>query len=119
MNLLCLLTGHKWKVQRCIRTGCEAWRTIEKPIKPTITKHLQFMYYPSMSEVKAADREQLARWHRFLPSPGTHVAGSTDPVSDAITERELSVMAEICSRFEEKGGWSPELSKAIGHTPVQ
>jgi len=71
------------------------------------------MYYPTISEVQQASREQLAKWHRYLPSPGFHAAG-TDAY-DEVVEREAAVLAEICSRFEELGGWSPELSKAIGH----
>lgn len=82
------------------------------------------MKYPTLETVRTADREQLARWHRFLPSPGlSAMEDDSDPDEsadfDAIEEQELAVMAEICARFEELGGWSPELSKSIGHALYQ
>jgi len=58
--------------------------------------------YPVQEQVEKADREQLARWHRFLPCPET-------------TE-EADIMEEIEERFEAMGGFTPELSKKIGWT---
>lgn len=39
MNLLCLTLGHKWNVQRCDRTGCEAWRSIARDTKKASVNH--------------------------------------------------------------------------------
>ncbi len=79
------------------------------------------MYYPTKDEVCKADRAQLARWHRFLPSPGTHAFDAKLPGRsyDNVVEEEMNILADICTRFEELGGWSPELSKAIGQNPPQ
>lgn len=79
------------------------------------------MFYPTKAEVCAASREQLARWHRFLPSPGSNAFDAQLPGRsyDAVVEDEMNIMADICARFEELGGWSPELSKSIGHNPPQ
>jgi hypothetical protein len=56
--------------------------------------------YPSMKDVEDADKEQLARWYRFLPSP----EGKSG----------IEVLNKILARFTELGGWNAELSKAIG-----
>lgn len=56
--------------------------------------------YPSKSEVESADREQLARWWRFLRSP-------QNPA-------EVEIMNRIAERFKGLGGFTPEISKAIG-----
>jgi hypothetical protein len=58
------------------------------------------MKYPTKEEIKKADREQICRWHRFLPSPIN------------TTEHELSSI--IFARYNELGGFTPELSKKIG-----
>lgn len=58
------------------------------------------MNYPSLEEVEAADREQICRWHRFLMS--------------AQTGQEQEVLDRIVARFNELGGFTPELSKRIG-----
>jgi hypothetical protein len=56
--------------------------------------------FPTIEEVERADKEQLARWHRFLPSGET--------VSDQ------RIMKRIAERFEKLGGMTAELSKKIG-----
>lgn len=58
------------------------------------------MKYPTMEEVERADRLQLARWYRFLPSPQGR--------------GRIKIIDRICERFEELGGMTPEISKAIG-----
>ena len=58
------------------------------------------MNYPSISEVNDASIEQLARWHRFLPSP--------------MNELQVDTMSKIVSTFNNLGGFTPELSKRIG-----
>jgi hypothetical protein len=55
--------------------------------------------YPTLAQVATADREQLARWARFLPSPSAE---------------ELEIINEIMERFTAMGGFTPELSKKIG-----
>lgn len=58
------------------------------------------MKYPTVEQVKGADREQVCKWWRFLPSP------MTDP--------EVTIMNRISERFDEVGGFTPEISKRIG-----
>lgn len=56
--------------------------------------------YPTIEEVEQADRVQLARWYRFLPSPGWAAANSGDREA---FERELAyekpIMDRIVARF--------------------
>jgi hypothetical protein len=56
--------------------------------------------YPTVDEILKADREQLGRWCRFLPSP--------------TNEDEVKIINVIHSLFLHEGGWTPELSKKIG-----
>ena len=56
--------------------------------------------FPTLEEVEKADKEQLARWYRFLPS--------------GETTAEQKIMKRIAERFEKLGGMTPELSKRIG-----
>jgi len=56
--------------------------------------------FPTIEEVERADKEQLARWYRFLPSGDT-----------AADEK---IMKRIGERFEKLGGMTAELSKKIG-----
>lgn len=57
------------------------------------------MVYPTLEEVELADRIQLCRWNRFLPSP---------------TSKQLVVLNRILSRVRDIGGMTPEISKLIG-----
>ena len=70
------------------------------------------MKYPTMDEVDRADRFQLARWYRFLPSPGSESVDRATFQSDMESERAIA--DRICARFDELGGMTPEISKAIG-----
>ena len=70
------------------------------------------MDYPTIEDVGAADRIQLCRWHRFLPSPGAAAIGKPDH-SD-IMMAEGRIMDSICERHAELGGFTPEISKLIG-----
>ena len=54
---------------------------------------------PTIQEVEKADKEQLARWYRFLPS--------------GETAADQKIMKRIAERFEKLGGMTPELSKEI------
>jgi hypothetical protein len=58
------------------------------------------MKFPSLSEVECADRVQLCRWYRFLPS-------ATSPENQVIQDL-------IYTRHKETGGFTPEISKMIG-----
>ena len=55
---------------------------------------------PMIEQVEKADREQICRWWRFLSSPET--------------DEEVEVMNRIAERFDEVGGFTPEISKRIG-----
>ena len=57
-------------------------------------------YYPNVSAVVDADREQLGWWVRFLRSPET--------------DDEHKILDQILTRFKDKGGMTPEISKRIG-----
>ncbi|UTC28166.1 hypothetical protein GURKE_01350 [Brevundimonas phage vB_BpoS-Gurke] len=70
------------------------------------------MTFPDISAVESADKFQLARWMRFLPSPGEDAAGTRD--FDEAFAREAKVMERIIARFAQEGGWTPEISKAVG-----
>ena len=56
--------------------------------------------FPTIEEVEEADKEQLARWYRFLLSGETALDQKT--------------MKRIGERFEELGGMTAELSRKIG-----
>lgn len=58
------------------------------------------MTFPTLQQVEDADREQLCRWHRQLPS--------------AMTDADREVQDHIHHRYIEVGGFTPELSKQIG-----
>lgn len=75
------------------------------------------MKYPTIEEVNAADHEQLARWSRFLPSPGQSLnrLARHSPEWEGAFDREREVSCRVQERFYgECGGWNPELSKRIG-----
>ncbi len=67
---------------------------------------------PTMDEVNSADHTQICRWYRFLPSPGSNALDR--PNFREIMEKEARVMDRICERLKEFGGFTPEISKAIG-----
>jgi hypothetical protein len=56
--------------------------------------------FPTIQEVERADKEQLARWYRFLPS--------------GETAADQKIMKRIAERFVKLGGMTAELSKKIG-----
>ena len=56
--------------------------------------------WPTIEGVNAADRRQICRWYRFLPS--------------ATTEIDQRAQTRLAERFKELGGFTPELSKEIG-----
>ena len=70
------------------------------------------MNYPTMEEVEKADRLTICRWFRFLPSPGTRAIGK--PNFNEVLEEEVKIMNRIDGRLKEFGGFTPEISKALG-----
>jgi len=56
--------------------------------------------FPTIKEVDRADKEQLARWYRYLPS--------------GETTADQKIMRRIAERFEKLGGMTAELSEKIG-----
>ena len=71
----------------------------------------QQLQYPSLEEVEAADRVQLARWVRFLKGPGEYAIGKPD--FQEVCDRQVIIMDAILARFKSMGGMSPEISKQI------
>jgi len=67
--------------------------------------------YPTLKEIENADRIQICRWYRYLPSPGMAAVGKPDFIG--ICNREASLMDRINERFKELGGMTPEISKLI------
>ena len=57
--------------------------------------------FPSLEEVERANREQLGRWYRFLPTGGT--------------AEQRRILDRIATRFKSVGGMTPALSKKIGY----
>ena len=57
--------------------------------------------FPTLEQVERADREQLGKWYRFLPS--------------GETPEQQKIMDKIASRFKKLGGMTPELSDKIGY----
>ncbi len=68
--------------------------------------------YPTIDAVEAADKVQLARWMRFLASPGWIATGRPD--FESILDGETEIMKRIGQRFAEAGGMTPAISKEIG-----
>lgn len=64
------------------------------------TKGAQMKGIPTIQEVEKADKEQLARWYRFLPSGETLA--------------DQKILRRIAERFEKLGGMSAQLSRKIG-----
>lgn len=58
------------------------------------------MRYPTEQQVKDADRMDVCRWYRFLPI--------------AENETEAKIEKLVYDKFKELGGFTPEISKAVG-----
>ena len=72
------------------------------------------MKYPTLEEVNAADRYQICRWWRFLPSPGMSSSKKSSAEFTKALDAEAPIMNQIAKRFKEMGGFTPEISKSIG-----
>ena len=80
-------------------------------------RHNKQLPYPSsMGEIENADRLQLGRWMRFLPSPGLAAIGKNMKEFKMIADEEKDMLTHITERFEFLGGWDSRLSKEIGWT---
>lgn len=71
-----------------------------------------FMPYPTLEEIEAADRLTLARWNRFLPSPGAAAIGTED--FKRLISEQGPLMDRIYERLGAFGGTTAEISKQIG-----
>ena len=69
------------------------------------------MEYPTLEEVETASRDQLAKWRRYLPSPGWDAAG--DPKFEVVLEAQTATLNRIIERFDDLGGMTPGISKRI------
>jgi hypothetical protein len=56
--------------------------------------------FPTLDQVEKANKEQLAKWYRFLL--GT-------------TPEQRETLRTVAKRLNQLGGMTPELSKKIGH----
>jgi len=72
------------------------------------------MKYPTIEEVKKANRANLARWYRFLLSPGQSAINEERETFQKVMDKEAIVMSLITDRFNAMGGFTPEISKQIG-----
>ena len=70
------------------------------------------MGYPTLGEVEKANRIQLARWYRFMDSPGMSAIKGDD--FEIVMMKEKEILDRIIVRFTEMGGFSPDISKHIG-----
>jgi len=71
------------------------------------------MSYPTMEEVNSASHMQLARWHRFLPSPGSRAIGEGLDTFHKVLDEEVIILGAIEAKFKLLGGMTPEISKSI------
>lgn len=72
------------------------------------------MRYPIKEQVDNADRVQLLRWTRYLPSPGeAYLDGDKDVFYKKMKE-EADIMDHILQRQKDTGGITPEISKIVG-----
>lgn len=66
------------------------------------------MNYPTIPEVEAASRLQLARWKRFLPSPGPapdwNAQESDYDDYKRIANEQIAILDRIQDRLLELGG---------------
>ena len=82
------------------RGGKVTVETSQDPAAPAFTVRGIGPHARILEEVEKADKEQLARWYRFLPS--------------GETAADQKIMRRIAERFEKLGGMTAEISKKIG-----
>jgi hypothetical protein len=59
---------------------------------------------PTLESVLDADKVQIGRWLRFLPSPEN--------------EAQRAILDAMAQRFKALGGWDPTTSKTVGWDPA-
>ena len=75
------------------------------------------MEYPTLEQVESADHEQLCRWYRFLPPPGTRAIGKAGADLGSFYDvlfADAKILERIVHRVRDLGGFTPEISKKIG-----
>ena len=72
------------------------------------------MRYPTVEQVERADRLQLARWMRFLRSPGACAIGQDRGLFERTMKEQKVILKRVTARFDELGGMNPSISKCIG-----
>ena len=70
------------------------------------------MRYPTIEQVDAADHMQICMWYRNLSSPGSSAIGKQN--FDEVLDTEGFIMNRIADRLKKFGGFTTEISKAIG-----
>lgn len=66
------------------------------------------MRYPTIEQIKQADRLTVCRWWRFLPLDWGLKASNDD------VDKALELQKTLGDRFKEVGGFTSEISKQIG-----
>lgn len=73
------------------------------------------MTYPTDAEIESADHVTLARWYRFLRSPGMSVIDHPNATErERIRVDQMNKLDRIIARFNGAGGWTPAISKTVG-----
>lgn len=72
------------------------------------------MKYPTMEQVEKATKVELARWYRFLKSPGWDATNLQKEAFEKSLEDQARIVNRIVERFSDLGGFTPALSKQIG-----
>lgn len=72
------------------------------------------MRYPTKEHVDNADRVQLLRWTRYLPSPGEDYLDGDKDVFYKKMKEEADILDYILQRQKDTGGITPEISKIVG-----
>jgi len=74
------------------------------------------MEYPTLEFVKSLNKSEknrilLARYWRFLDSPGAEAIGRGD--FNKVLKKQIDIFAEIESKFKKFGGMTSRISKLI------
>lgn len=72
--------------------------------------------YPSLPQVEQASHLQICAWYLKLPSPGQEAYDEhrPEPYFNAQVAEQKPVLDAIIKRFNDGGGMTPEISKALG-----
>jgi len=72
------------------------------------------MKYPTREEVMKASHIQLARWYRFLPSPGMSALDGPRGKFEEVMAHEGEIAGLIKDQLDFCGGITTAVSKAVG-----